>query len=53
MEVDGRRQAMADLPPGKKPVTHRTGGCVGPRVGLEGYMKTRPHRDSINGQPSP
>ena len=27
------------------PGTHCTGGCVGPRVGLDGCGKSRPHRD--------
>jgi hypothetical protein len=30
----GQRYAAAALPPGKRPVTHCTGGWVGPRVGL-------------------
>jgi hypothetical protein len=34
--VDGKRQAPAALPPGKRPGTLCTVGCVGPRAGLDG-----------------
>jgi len=37
MGVGGQRHAPAGLLPGKRPGTHCTGGCVGPRVGLAGY----------------
>ena len=33
--------------PRKIPGTHCTGGWVGPRVGLDGCGKSRPHRDLI------
>jgi hypothetical protein len=36
--------APAAFPPGKKPVTHCAGDWVGPRAGLEGCGKSRPHR---------
>ena len=36
-----------------RPGTRCTEGCVGPRVGLDGCGKTRLHRDSIPGPPSP
>ena len=39
--------------PGKRPGTHYTGGWVGPRDGLNGCGKSRPHRDSIPGPSSP
>jgi hypothetical protein len=53
MEVGGQRHAPAALPPGKRPGTHCTGGWVGPTAGLDGYGKSRPHRDSIPGPPTP
>ena len=37
------------LYPRKRPGTHCTGGWVGPRAGLDGCGKSRPHRDSIPG----
>ena len=40
--VDAR--APAALPPGKRAGTHCTGGWVGPRAGLKGCGKSRPHR---------
>jgi hypothetical protein len=33
----------------ERPGTHCIGGWVGPRAGLDGYAKSRPHRDSIPG----
>jgi hypothetical protein len=45
MEVGGQLHAPAALPPGKRPGTHCTGGWVGPRAGLDGCGKCRPHRD--------
>jgi hypothetical protein len=50
MEVGGQRHAPAALPTGKRPGTHCTGGWVGPRAGLDGCWKSRPHRDSIPGR---
>jgi hypothetical protein len=44
MVVDGYRHATAALPPGKRPGTHSIGVWVGPRAGLDGYEKSRPHR---------
>ena len=41
------------LYPRKRPGTHCTGGWVGPRAGLEGCGKSRPHRDLIHGPFSP
>jgi hypothetical protein len=43
--VGSQRHAPAALPPGKGPSTHCTGGWVGPRAGLVGYEKSRPHRN--------
>ena len=45
MGVGGQRHAPAALPPGKRPSTHCTGGWVGPRAGLDGCEKSRPHRN--------
>ena len=41
------------LPPPlqERPGTNCTGGWVGPRAGLDGCEKSRPHRDSIPGPP--
>jgi hypothetical protein len=47
MGVGGQSLATAALPLGKRPVTHDIGGCVGPRVDLDGCVKFRPHWDSI------
>jgi hypothetical protein len=52
MGVGGQHHAQAALPLGKRPVTHRIGGCVGYRVGLDGYGKSHPHRDSTPGPSS-
>jgi hypothetical protein len=42
MEVGGQRHDPAALLPGKN---HCLGGCVGPRVGLDGCGKSRPPPD--------
>ena len=52
MGVDGQRHAPAALPATKRPGTHCTGGWVGPRTGLDGCEKSRPHRDSIPDRPA-
>ena len=39
--------------PRERPGTHFTGGWVGPRAGLDRWVKSCPHRDSITGPPSP
>jgi hypothetical protein len=39
--------------PGKETRYPNIGGWEGPRAGLEGCGKYRPHRDSIPGQSSP
>jgi hypothetical protein len=49
----GQRHAPAALPSGKRPGTHRTGGWVGPRAGLDVWGKSRSHRDSIPGSSIP
>ena len=41
------------LYPRESPGTHYMGGWVGPRAGLDGYEKSRLHRDSIPGPSSP
>jgi hypothetical protein len=51
--VGGQHHAPAALPPRKRPVTHCSGGWVGLRAGLDGYGKSRPHRDSIPGPFNP
>ena len=51
MGVGGQRHSPAALPPGNTG-THCTGDCVGPRAGLDGCEKSRPHRDSIPGPSS-
>jgi hypothetical protein len=49
MRVGGQLHAPAALPPGKRAGTHCIGGWVGPRAGLDGCEKSRPHRESIPG----
>ena len=49
MGMGGQHHAPAALPPGKKPGIHCTGGWVGPKAGLDGCGKSRPHRDSNPG----
>ena len=44
-----QRKAPIALRPGQRPPTHCTGGWVGPRTCLDGYRKSRPHRDSVPG----
>jgi hypothetical protein len=53
MEVAGQRHAPAALPPGKGFGTYGTGGWVGPRAGIDGCGKYRPHGDSFSGPSSP
>jgi len=48
--VGRQRQAAAVVPPGKRPGTCYTGFYVGLRTGMDGCLKSRPHRNSI---PSP
>ena len=49
MGVGGQRHSSAAVPLGKKPGTHCAGGRMVPRVGLDGYGKSRPQRDSMTG----
>ena len=42
MEVDDQCYAPSNLPLGKRPGTHHTGGWVSPRAGLEGCRKFYP-----------
>jgi len=42
MRVDGQRHAPVAIPPVKRPGTHRTGGWVGLRSGLDDRGKPRP-----------
>jgi hypothetical protein len=51
--VGGQQNAPVALPPGKRPGNHCIGGWVGPRAGLDGCGKFRPHRDSRPGASSP
>jgi hypothetical protein len=53
MGVGGQHHASAGFPPGKRPVSHCTGGWVGPRADLDGRGKSRIHRDSIPGPSTP
>jgi hypothetical protein len=53
MGMGGQHHAPAALSSGKRSGTHCIGGWVGPRIGLDGFGKSRPHRDSIIGQSSP
>ena len=46
-----QRHAATALPPGKRLVIHCMGDWVGPRVGLDGCGKSRPHRDSVPDRP--
>ena len=52
-EVDGQRHAPAALYPRERTSTNCVGGWVGPRAGLDGCGKSRPHRDSIPGSSNP
>jgi hypothetical protein len=47
----GQRHAPAALLPVQTHGIHCIGGWVGPRVGLNGCGKSRPHRDSNPGPP--
>jgi hypothetical protein len=51
MEVGGQRHAPVTLPPGMTQYP-LYGGWVGPKAGLDGCGKSRPHRDSIPGPSS-
>ena len=51
--LGGQLHALAALPPEKRPRNHCIGGWVGPRAALDGYVKSRPNRDSIPGPASP
>jgi len=48
----GQRHASAALSPGKRSVTHCTGGRVCPRASLNGCGKSCYHRDFIPGPSS-
>lgn len=39
MEVSGEHQTPVALPPGKDAGTHGTGGCLGPRGGLDDIVR--------------
>ena len=53
-EIDGvvGQRSPAALPR-ERAGTHCIGGWVGPRTGLDGYGKSRPHRYLILGPSSP
>jgi hypothetical protein len=51
--VGGQRHASAALPAGKRSGSNFIGGWVGPRAGLDGCGKSRPHRDPTPGPSSP
>jgi hypothetical protein len=42
IEVGDQSHASGDLSPEKRPISHSTGGWVGPRADLDGYRKSRP-----------
>jgi hypothetical protein len=44
MGLGGQHHAPATLLPGKTSITHFPGSWVGPRAGLDGCGKSRPHR---------
>ena len=45
MGVGCQRHAPAALPPRERPGTHRIGGWVGPRAGLDGCGISRPPQE--------
>jgi len=51
MRVGGQRHGQAALHP-ERPDTHCIGGWVCPKAALDGWEKSRPHRDSIPGLPT-
>ena len=51
--MGGQHQAPASLPRGKRPGTHCTKSWVGPRAGIDGFGKSRLHRDLIPRPSSP
>jgi hypothetical protein len=51
IRMGGQRQALVALPPGNRPGTHCTGGCVGPRACLDGRRESRPYWDTIPDRP--
>jgi len=53
MGIGGQRQTQAASLPEKEAGTHYTGGCVGPKASLDACGKSRRHRDSVPGSPSP
>ena len=50
--VSGQQHAPAARYPRERAGTHFTGGWMGPRAGLDGRGKSRPHRDSIPDRPA-
>jgi hypothetical protein len=54
MVVSGQCHALADLHPVKRPSTHCTGGCVGPRDSLDkcGEKKITCTHQGSNPKPS-
>ena len=52
MELDDQRHAPAALPPGKTLDINFIGDRVGLWSGLEGWGKSRSHRDTIPGPSS-
>jgi hypothetical protein len=51
--VRGQRLVPAALPPAKWAGVHCTGGRVGPRAGMDGCWKSRPHLDTNPGPSKP
>ena len=50
--MGGLTVTLVALPPGKIPGDHCTGGWVGRRAFMDGYGKSRTHRDSILVRPA-
>jgi hypothetical protein len=50
MGVGGQWHVPANLPLGKRPVTHCTGGWVGPKTSVDRCTKSLPHQDSFDPQ---
>jgi hypothetical protein len=51
--VGGTRHDPAAVPPGQRAGTPRTGGGGGSKAGLDGFGKSRPHRDPTPGPSRP
>ena len=50
--MSGQQHAPTALYPRERHGTHCTGGCVGPRIGLDGCGTSRRHQDSFPDRPA-